>query len=193
MKRSLLLGLATLATAATTMTSVPAAQADTTAHAQVQLASSVSTQIARVDAALTRIEGSAAVQKLDADVRAEVRANINADQADLADLSVEVSSADTISELKDLRDAVLDYRVVVYTQAVAALHAADQLADKVEDFTATIDLKATILALLGSVETSLDATVDGAVELDATSSNGDVREVRADLHAATKAYAAARR
>ena len=191
MKRSILLSLAATATAAASLYSVTPAQADTSANAQVTLESKVCNQIARIDAALTRVEHASAVHRLDVDVRAEVGANIDADQAVLADLAVEVRTADTASEVRAIRAEVLAYRAVVYAQAVAALNAADELAEKVDDSREAFSLDLSVLAMLDTVSASVDASVDGAVSLSATSGQADVRAVRADLRAAARAYVTA--
>jgi hypothetical protein len=191
MKRSILLSLAAMATTAASLYSVAPAQADASANAQVALESKVSNQIARIDAALTRVEHASKVHTLDADVRAEVRANINADQSALADLAVQVRTADTVSEVQSIRAEVLAYRAVVYTQAVAAMHVADALAEKVDDSRVTFGLDLSVLAMLDTAQASLDASVDGAVSLSATSGQGEVRAVQADLRAAARAYVTA--
>ncbi len=191
MKRSILLSLAATATAAASLYSVTPAQADTSANAQVTLESKVCNQIARIDAALTRVEHASAVHRLDVDVRAEVGANIDADQAVLADLAVEVRTADTASEVRAIRAEVLAYRAVVYAQAVAALHAAGELAEKVDDSRETFGLDLSVLAMLDTAQASVDASVDGAVSLSATSGQDEVRAVRADLRAAARAYVTA--
>ncbi|ABL83946.1 hypothetical protein [Nocardioides sp. JS614] len=191
MKRSILLSIAATATAAASLYSVAPAQAGTSANAQVTLESKVCNQIARIDAALTRVEHASAMHRLDADVRAEVRANIDADQSALADLSVQVSTADTVSEVRAIRAEVLAYRTVVYAQAVAALNAADDLAEQVDGSREDFSLDLSVLAMLDTAQASVDASVDGAVSLSATSGQAEVRAVQADLRAAARAYVTA--
>ena len=176
------LGLAAAATAA---------EVSGSANAQVALESKVERQIHVVDTALARIDRSSATHRLDAEVRSEVRASIDADQSALSRLHADVNTATTLAEVREVRDEVSSYQVAVYAQAIATLNRAEALQERVDDARPTVTLDLSASGLLDRAETALSATVEGAVALDATSNAGEVRAVKADLRAAASAYAKA--
>lgn len=191
MKRISLLPLAAVATTAASVCCAPVAHAGTGSHAGLVLESRVSHQIAHVDLALSRIEKAPSTRRLDADVRAQVTASIDADQSTLADLDVALDTADTRQEVRSIAAQVSQYRPSIYTHVVADLHRADRVDDKVDDTRGllNIHLDVDLASLLHSVEASLDDSVDAALSLDATSTPKEVHSVSVDLTAAAHAYA----
>ena len=190
MNRSSLLPLATMATVVASLCLVSPAHA-ASGHTKIALEGQIRAQIARTDGALTRVEQAPRTRSLDVDVRTDVRASIDADQSALANLAADLDSAHTMAQVQSIGAEVRDYRASVYTQVVTDLHLADQLATKMDDSRRTLDLGLSIEALLNSVHASLDASVDGALSLDATSDQSDVHAVSVNLSSAAHAYAEA--
>lgn len=188
MNRISSLSLATMATAVASLCLVSPAHA-ATGHSKLGLEGQIRAQIARTDVALDRVEHAPRTRSLDVDVRADVRANIEADQSALANLAADLDSADTVAQVQSIGAEVRDYRASVYTQVVTDLHVADELSTRVDDSRRSLDLGLSIEALLNSLHASLDASVEGALSLDATSDASAVRAVSVDLSTAAHAYA----
>lgn len=190
MNRSSLLPLGAVATAVASLCFVSPAHA-AGSHAKIGLEAKVQAQIVRTDSALTRVEQARPTRRLDADVRTDVTASIEADQSALANLAADLHTADTMAQVRAIGAEVADYRASVYTQVVTDLHRADQLATKVEDSRRTLGLDLSVQAVLNSVHVSLAASMDDALSLDATSDQSDVHAVSVDLHSEAHAYAQA--
>ena len=186
--------LAVAALAATIATLAGATAPATAASGNAEIRASLQHRIDRqVDAsvhALATIEANR-LESLEADNRAEVRGSIDADVAALVELRAEADSDATVAELRDLLTSVQEYRAAVYAKAVVIINAAERLEANVQ-VTLANTVSAALAAILDEVSTQLDVTVDAALDLDATSTGGEVAEVRSDFAAAARAYAHAR-
>lgn len=180
---------ATIATLAG-VTAPATAAAGGNAQVRVSLEHRIDRQVNASVHALARIEAQQ-LGSLEADNRAEVRGSIDADVAALVELRADADSDATVAELRATLSSVQEYRASVYAKAVAILNAAERLEANVQVMLANT-VSATLTAVLEDVSAQLDVTVEGALELDATSTGSDVSEVRSDYAAAAHAYAQAR-
>ena len=180
--------IATLAGVTAPATAAPAtATAGGNAQVRVSLEHRIDRQVHASVHALTTIEANR-LGSLQADNRAEVRASIDADIAALVELRADADSDATVAELRELLASVQEYRAAVYAKAVVIIDAAERLEADVQ-VTLANTVSAALAAILDEVSTQLDVTVDAALDLDATSTGGEVAEVRSDFAAAARAYA----
>ena len=180
--------IATLAGVTAPATAAPAtATAGGNAQVRVSLEHRIDRQVHASVHALTTIEANR-LGSLQADNRAEVRASIDADIAALVELRADADSDATVAELRELLASVQEYRAAVYAKAVVIIDAAERLEADVQGTLANT-VSATLTAILHEVSAQLDVTVEGALDLDATSTGSEVSEVRSDYTAAARAYA----
>lgn len=186
------LAAAAVAATLTTLAGVtaPATAANGNAEVRVSLAHRIDRQVDASVHALATVEAQR-LGTLEADNRAEVRAGIDADVAALVDLRADADSDATVAELRATLASAQEYRAAVYAQAVVILNAAERLEANVQVTMATT-VSATMAALMDEVSAQLDVAVEGALELDATSTGSEVSEVRSEYAAAARAYAHAR-
>ena len=188
----IILTAAAVAATLTTLAGVtaPATAADGNAEVRVSLEHRIDSRFDATVHALATIEAQR-LDTLEADNRAEVRASIEADVASLVDLRADADSDATVAELRATLASVQEYHAAVYAQAVVILNAAERLEANVQ-VTLAGTVSATLAALMDEVSAQLDVAVDAALELDATSTAGEVSEARSEYAAAARAYAHAR-
>lgn len=189
MNRNTLAAAALAATIATLagVTAPATAAAGGNAQVRVSLEHRIDRQVDASVHALATIEAQR-LGSLEADNRAEVRASIDADVAALVELRADADSDATLAELRDLLASVQEYRAAVYAKAVVIIDAAERLEADVQ-VTLANTVSATLTAILAEVSAQLDVTVEGALDLDATSTGSEVSEVRSGYTAAARAYA----
>ncbi len=176
------------------LAAAPASAARVDAHAQAR--ADVSLPNARaalqdraqeLQAQLQRIETARPTRRLSAEIRGEVRAHLQQDQADLGTLATAATSADTRAEVKGIAQRLADYHPGLYRQVVVRLHAADRLATRSAQVSGSAD--ADLPDGLASASRALDGAVEVALELDAASSAAQLRQARVQLAVAAGLFA----
>lgn len=142
------------------------------AHAAAARTRQLTHQISVLDARLSRLEGSDDVTSLDDTEELTLDANIDADRAQLADLTAGVSAL-APADVRGARRQLQAFRVENYVLAVSILHSAEDLADAA--------------ATVPAAQDELDQAVTAALGLTASSTKSDVRDARSHIDAAEAA------
>ena len=148
--------------------------------------------IARVDARLDRAVRHSRLERLGAEARTAVLANVALDRAKLATLKTAVGAADSVLDLRQVRRNLRQTRPQVYTVVINDLRQAARIqARTVANDALLADAgDADAVAANDAAKTAVAEAVTLAVKVTATSSKSELRAVHAAVVTARKALRA---
>ena len=142
-------------------------------------------QIAQADARLAHTVRDSRTARLDADAKAALLANVDADRQALTDLAASLQAPDATVDLDAVQSSLRELHPENYTEAANFLRKAARLAAAIADATAAVEGDpAAPVDALAAAQASLDSAVAKALLVTASSSRDDLRGVQTDLSAA---------